>query len=64
MRVTVDRELCIGAGNCARIAPKVFQLDDEEVAIVIDPTGAAADPLRPAAKSCPSGAIVVHDDHQ
>ncbi|MGH2744255.1 MAG: ferredoxin [Pseudonocardiaceae bacterium] len=64
MRVTVDRELCIGAGNCARIAPKVFQLDDEEVAIVIDPTGAAADLLRRAAKSCPSGAIVVHDDHQ
>jgi ferredoxin len=64
MGVTVDRELCIGAGNCVRIAPRVFRLDDEEVATVIDPTGAAADALRRAAKSCPSGAIVVDDDHQ
>jgi ferredoxin len=57
MGVTVDRELCIGAGNCVRLAPGVFALDEDRVAIVLDAEGASQDALRRAATSCPAGAI-------
>ena len=38
--VTVDRGLCIGSGDCVDSAPDVFQLDEEDKAVVIDPDGA------------------------
>jgi ferredoxin len=28
MKVSVNSELCEGYGNCARIAPDIFKLDD------------------------------------
>ena len=34
----VDRALCIGSGDCVDTAPDVFQLDDEDKAVVVDPT--------------------------
>jgi ferredoxin len=55
--VDIDRSACIGSGDCMRLAPSVFQLDDEQVAIVIDPTTVDDDTLRAAERSCPSGAI-------
>ena len=30
MRVIVDKELCIGAGQCVVTAPDVFDQDDDE----------------------------------
>ena len=38
--VNVDRALCIGSGDCVDTAPDVFQLDDEDKAVVVDPDGA------------------------
>ena len=35
MRVTVDRERCIGAGICALTAPAVFDQDAEEAVVVL-----------------------------
>lgn len=32
--VTVDRDECIGCGNCEGIAPDIFELDDEGLAFV------------------------------
>jgi ferredoxin len=35
VRVTVDRDRCEGNEFCVRAAPKVFELDDEDYAVVI-----------------------------
>lgn len=62
MKVRVDRELCIGVSNCVAIAPTVFELDDENKAVVLDPTSVNEQVILEAAESCPQDAIIVEDD--
>jgi ferredoxin len=57
--ITVDRALCIGSGDCVDTAPDVFQLDEEDKAVVVDPDGASADDVLDAAANCPVSAIFV-----
>jgi ferredoxin len=59
IEVTVDRSLCIGSGDCVDTAPNVFQLDDEDKAVVVDPDGASVDEVITAAGNCPVSAIFV-----
>jgi ferredoxin len=59
IQITVDRALCIGSGDCVDTAPDVFQLDDEEKAVVVDPDGASVDDVLEAAGNCPVSAIFV-----
>ena len=62
MKVRVDRDLCIGVGNCVAYAPTVFKLDDENKAVVLDPSSVDDETLLEAAESCPENAIIVEDD--
>ena len=62
MKVKVDRDLCIGVGNCVAFAPTVFALDEENKAIVLDPPSVDDDTLLEAAESCPENAIIIEDD--
>ena len=62
MKVRVDRDLCIGVGNCVAFAPTVFALDEENKAIVLDPPSVDDDTLWEAAESCPENAIIIEDD--
>jgi ferredoxin len=55
--VSIDQARCIGAGNCVHIAPKAFQLDEENVAYLVDPASVEDDVLLDAARSCPTDAI-------
>jgi ferredoxin len=57
--IEIDRELCYGFGDCVSTAPGVFELDDDEKAVVIDPNGAARDDLIDAAGNCPVMAITI-----
>ena len=57
--VEVDRALCIGSGDCVDTAPDVFQLDDEDKAVVVDPDGAHVNDILDAAQNCPVSAIYV-----
>jgi ferredoxin len=57
--VKVDRALCIGSGDCVDTAPDVFQLDDEDKAVVVDPDGAPVEDIIEAAQNCPVSAIFV-----
>jgi ferredoxin len=59
VRVTADRDVCIGAGMCVLAAPDVFdQSDDGLVEVLVAAPGAAeADAVRDAVKLCPSGAL-------
>jgi ferredoxin len=62
LKVRVDRELCIGVSNCVAIAPTVFKLDDENKAVLLDPSSVDEKTLMEAAESCPQDAIIVEDD--
>lgn len=59
MKVTVDRDLCIGYAECMRLAPKAFAIDDEQLVVLLDPDAADGAGLREAEQACPSGAIFV-----
>jgi ferredoxin len=59
--IEIDRELCYGFGDCVASQPDVFQLDDDEKAVVADPNGAGRDDLVDAAANCPVNAITIRD---
>jgi len=62
LRVRVDRDLCIGVGNCVAFAPTVFAFDEENKAMVLDPSSVDDDTLLESAESCPVNAIIIEDD--
>ncbi|UQW99758.1 ferredoxin [Streptomyces sp. RerS4] len=59
MRISVDRDRCIGAGQCALTAPAVFTQDDDGFGEVLPggEDGQGAPLLREAARACPVSAI-------
>ncbi|ABM16614.1 ferredoxin [Mycolicibacterium vanbaalenii] len=59
MRVRVDRDRCEGNAFCVKIAPEVFQLDDDEYAVVIaDPVPVEQEILADQAiADCPRAAL-------
>lgn len=59
MRVVVDRDRCEGNAFCVKIAPAVFELDDDEYAVVTaDPVPAEQEPLvEQAIADCPRAAL-------
>jgi ferredoxin len=58
--VAIDRDACMGSGNCVFWAPEVFDLDDEGVAAVRGPITGHEDEVRMAAKNCPTSAIRIN----
>lgn len=76
LKVRIDRNLCIGAASCVALEPKVFGLDAEAKAVVLDPADSAKqynefiyevdeerfESILTAAKSCPTNAIIVTDE--
>jgi ferredoxin len=64
LEVRVDRDECIGAQNCVRWAPQVFQIDDEGLATVIGDgvAGTSLDDILRAANDCPTNAVIVVED--
>lgn len=62
MKIEINRELCIGCGTCASIAPETFELDSEGKSTVKNPKGNNDETILDAAKSCPAGAITIKDD--
>jgi len=61
MKITIDRDRCIGAGQCVLAAPEVFDQDDDGIVALLDATPAAAlgSAARDAALLCPAAAITV-----
>lgn len=57
----VDRDLCIGTGDCVRLASKTFQLDSENKSTVIAQGADSDATLLEAAKTCPVAAIILTD---
>ncbi len=59
-RVKVIRSKCIGAASCVAVAPKVFVLDDKNLAYVIS-EDELDDTKLLAAQSCPTAAIEIEN---
>ncbi|MCA6091168.1 ferredoxin [Streptomyces sp. SCA3-4] len=64
MRITIDRDRCIGAGQCVLAAPAVFTQDDDGlVTLLPGHEDAAGDPgVRDVPMSCPVQAVALADD--
>ena len=62
LEVEIDRDVCMGSGNCVFEAPGVFELDDDSIAVVVDVGGVAEERIVAAARKCPSHAITVRRD--
>lgn len=61
-KITVDRNLCIGAASCVALAMKTFALDSENKAIVQEGEGDPPEMVKLAAESCPTKAIILVDE--
>lgn len=62
MKVRVDRDLCIGAATCVAIAPKVFLLDSQAKAIILQSAEEESEQnVLDAARGCPVAAIIIED---
>lgn len=64
IRIEIDRDRCVGSGNCLFWAPGTFDLDDDGKATVVDPTGDQEETVRVAAEGCPTRAISVTELHR
>jgi ferredoxin len=61
LKITIDRDACIGDGACCEEAPTTFELDDEDIAVVKKGSTDSRDDIIEAAKNCPTDAIQVED---
>ena len=60
MKVVVDQDKCVGAGQCVLLAPDVFDQRDEDGVVVLlqeFPDASLHDDVRQAARVCPALAI-------
>ncbi|WP_063726042.1 ferredoxin [Streptomyces monomycini] len=62
LRLSADRDRCVGAGMCALTAPGVFDQDDDEGLVVVLDAAPAAEhraAARMAVGLCPAGAVAL-----
>ncbi len=59
--VEVINDKCIGAASCVALAPNVFQLNEQNIAVVISQDGDSDEMKLLGAQSCPTAAIIVTD---
>lgn len=74
----IDRDLCIGAASCIAVYPDVYEMDDENKAVLklqdggrtsdqtdvslLDVSSVDDDTLLLSAQSCPTAAIFLYDE--
>jgi len=61
LEIKIDRDACMGSGNCAFYAPATFDLDDEMKAVVVNPAGDSEDKIRLAVDGCPTLALSIDE---
>ncbi|MCZ9349440.1 ferredoxin [Streptomyces mutabilis] len=60
--VDVDRDRCVGAGQCVLAAPAVFDQDEDDGLVRVltaTPSASRSNAVRDAVRACPSGAITL-----
>ena len=63
MKISADRDVCIGAGVCVMSTEVVFDQDDDGIVVVLtdEVPEAEQDNARKAVQLCPSGALTLVD---
>ena len=64
LKVIVDRERCVGSGECVFTAPDIFDQDEADGIVLLltdTPEEALWDAARQAARQCPANAIRVEE---
>ncbi|MFI5973405.1 ferredoxin [Streptomyces sp. NPDC051452] len=63
MRVTADRDRCVGAGQCTLLSPEVFDQDDDGLVVVLrdEPAEDLHDEVHQAIDLCPSRSLRLAD---
>jgi ferredoxin len=63
MKIRVDREACIGAGQCALVAGSIFDQDDDGLVVLLTdkPSDEYVAFARKAATLCPAKAIALEE---
>ena len=61
LEIRINRETCMGSGNCSFWTPGVFDLDDDGIAVVLDGTAMSDDKIVLAGQGCPTQAIAIFD---
>jgi len=61
LRIVIDRNQCVGFGDCVKEAPEGFKLDEESVAVFVAPEAVERERLLRACDACPVDAITVWD---
>ena len=64
LEIEINRDACMGSGNCSFWAPETFDLGDDGVAYVTDPAGDDDDKVILAGQGCPTQAIAVWRDDE
>jgi ferredoxin len=62
LTIEINREVCMGSGNCSFWAPATFDLDEDGIAIVVDPAGDDEEKVILAGQGCPTQAISISRD--
>ncbi|MFD4947642.1 ferredoxin [Streptomyces sp. NPDC058409] len=64
MRIHLDRDKCIGSGQCVLAAPEWFDQDDDGIAVVLehDTSEDDTDEVQRAAFTCPALAIALDSE--
>lgn len=60
VKIEIDYDKCIGAGQCVLESPEVFDQDDDGIVVLLDENPVAhVTAVGSAAHACPARAIVV-----
>jgi ferredoxin len=65
MKVHVDRQRCVGSGQCAQTAPGIFDQDERDGIVILlaaEPPAVGHAAARKAAHLCPARAISIIED--
>lgn len=63
MKVRIDEDKCCGFAACLSIAPDIFDMDSQNIALVLveDPEPDRFADIRAAAAACPTAAILIEE---
>ena len=62
MKVTVDKDLCMGDRNCNIVCPEIFKYDEDELMSIVQMAEIPEhleERVQQAEEECPAGAITV-----
>jgi len=62
LRIEIDRDLCVGFGDCVTESPESFELDEEGIAVFRSPEAVARATFLDACAACPVDAITVYEN--